>query len=242
MKSTDEILRTNGAAGVAGSALLVMMISAAALADGGRGSIRASARPAPPPREVHAPPPRPAPEARPDANRAPPAPPPRVAVPARRDWDDNDDDAKSWGGFARGVPVGVVRGQRIHDLPPSHRVILFNNISYDYGDDGEYYLPQSDGDYEVVQPPVGAIVPALPDGAVPVEVGPTTYYYLNGVFYVAQDDSFAVVNPPPGIVVPTLPTGAGQIVIDGNVCYQFNGFNYQPSIQDGVTVYTVSPT
>jgi hypothetical protein len=29
-------------------------------------------------------------------------------------------------------------------------------------------------------------------------------------------------------------------VIDGIVYYQFNGFNYQPSIQDGVTVYTVT--
>lgn len=82
----------------------------------------------------------------------------------------------------------------------------------------------------------------LPDGAVPITVGPTTYYYLDGVFYVPQDDSFAVVNPPPGIVVPTLPTGAGQAIIDGVVCYQFNGFNYQPSVQDGVTVYTVTPT
>jgi uncharacterized protein DUF6515 len=49
------------------------------------------------------------------------------------------------------------------------------------------------------------------------------------------------VNPPPGIVVPDPPSGANQVVVNGNVYYQFNGFNYQPSIQDGVTVYTVTP-
>jgi len=32
-----------------------------------------------------------------------------------------------------------------------------------------------------------------------------------------------------------------MIVSNGVVYYQFNSFNYQPSIQDGVTVYTVTP-
>ena len=71
-------------------------------------------------------------------------------------------------------------------------------------------------------------------------LGPTTYYFLDGAFYVPQNGAFAVVNPPPGLVVPALPAGANQVVINGNVIYQFNGFNYQPSLQDGVTVYTVS--
>jgi len=230
------------AAGLACSGIFWTLTPGAAQADRGRGSIRAAARPAPAP--VHAAPPpreapRPAPEARPDEHAAPP---PRVEAPARRDWDDNDDDARTWGGFARGAPVRVYRGQRFHDLPPSHRVFIFNNLNYYYDDDGAYYLQQPDGEYLVVQPPVGGIVSSLPDGTVPITVGPTTYYYLDGVFYVAQDDTFAVVNPPPGIVVPTLPTGATQAVIDGAVCYQFNGFNYLPSIQDGVTVFTVTPS
>ena len=49
-----------------------------------------------------------------------------------------------------------------------------------------------------------------------------------------------MVNPPPGIVVPTLPAGATQVVINGTVVYQFGGFNYTPSLQGGVTVYTVT--
>jgi len=244
MKSTFKMSRINSVAGNACSALFLALIPAAALADRGQGSIRASARPAAPPqRDVRAQAPRAALEARPDVHPdAHPVPPPHIDVQVRRDWDDNDDDPKSWGEFAHGVPGRVIRGQRVHELPLSHRVIVINNQNYDYDDGGYYYLQQSDGDYVVVQPPVGAVVPALPDGVAPIVVGTTTYDYIDGVFYVAQDDSFAVVNPPPGIVVPTLPTGAAQAVINGNVLFQFNGFNYQPSIQDGVTVYAVTPS
>jgi hypothetical protein len=138
------------------------------------------------------------------------------------------------------MPAPVVRGQRVRDLPASHRVVIIDNHNYEYDDDGAYYLQQPDGEYMTVQPPLGAVIPALPDGIVSIAVGPTTYYYLDGVFYVAQGGSFAIVNPPLGIVVSTLPTGASQAVINGAVGYQFNGFNYQPSIQDGVTVYTVT--
>jgi hypothetical protein len=167
------------------------------------------------------------------------APPPRVEVRDHRDWDDHDVEVAHGGGFAHGEHVRIIRGQHFHDLP-HHIVVPFNNVSYYFDDDGNFYLPQG-GEYVDVQPPVGAIVPALPPGAIAVTTGPTTYYYLDGVFYVPQGSAFAVVNPPPGIVVPELPDGANQIVVNGNVVYQFNGFNYQPSIQDGVTVYTVTP-
>ncbi|HSU65996.1 MAG TPA: DUF6515 family protein, partial [Tepidisphaeraceae bacterium] len=86
-----------------------------------------------------------------------------------------------------------------------------------------------------------AVVPGLPPGAVPVVAGPSTFYYLDGTFYLPQPGGFAVVNPPPGIIVPSLPTGANQILINGNVLFQFNGFNYQPILAGGVTMYTVTP-
>ena len=133
-------------------------------------------------------------------------------------------------------------GSAFPALPPAYVSITFNSQPYFHGDDGAYYQAQSDGQYLVVQPPVGAVVPSQPPGAVAIAVGPTTYYYFDGVFYVASDSSFAVVNPPPGIVVPArLPSDATQVVINGSVAFQFNGFNYTPSIQDGVTVYTVTP-
>ena len=81
----------------------------------------------------------------------------------------------------------------------------------------------------------------LPSGAIAVSFGPTVYFYLDGIFYVQQGDAFVVVNPPAEIVVPMLPSGAQQVIVNGAVAYQFNGFNYLPSLQDGVTVYTVMP-
>jgi hypothetical protein len=224
---------------------LLALASAITFADRGRGSIRAAARPEPAPRRVEPPraePPRAEPpRAAPEVHREVRPEPAHVAVPARRDWDANDEDQRHFGGFAPAGRERYARGARIHDLPPRHFPINFHNQHYFIDDLGIYYLEQPDSEYLVVQPPVGVDITALPDGTIPIAFGPTTYYYLDGDFYVAQGDGFVIVDPPPGIVVPTLPSGANQVAINGGVVYQFNGFNYTPSLQDGVTAYTVTP-
>ena len=261
MKSNFRAIigRSKMAVGFLAVCTLLALSPAVTLADRGGGSIRAENRPAPPPPRAEPPHGEP-PHAEPPHNAPPPEnhpepphggpddhhdvhtqPPPHVDEQGHRDWDDNDEDAQRWGGYGHGTPVRIIRGQRIHDLPQRHFGFIYNNVNYFYDPDGLFYQPQPDGEYVVVQPPVGAVIAALPDSVVPIQVGPTTYDYLDGVFYIAQDDSFAVVNPPPGIVVPYLPSDATTVVINGNVSYQFDGFNYQPSIQDGVTVYTVTP-
>ena len=131
------------------------------------------------------------PEVRVDVHTPPP--PPRVEVPARRDWDDHDETVVHGGGFARGTPVRIARGERVHDLP-HHVIVAFHNLRYFYDDDGNYYEQQG-ADYVVVQPPVGVTVAALPPGVETVVAGPTAYYYTDGVFYVAQGGVFAVVTP-----------------------------------------------
>jgi hypothetical protein len=240
--------RLQSSAAIAFSAL-VAMTSAAVLADRGRGSIRAAARPEPARVEpVRVEPVRPAPEVRREPVRVEPqhVEPVRVepahVAPVRRDWDDHDEDGRHFGGFGHGVPIRIIRGQRFHDLPHYHWHVFFNNFNYYFDDDGTCYQQEPDGQYLAVQPPIGVVITgALPTGAVPIVVGPTTYHYLDGIFYTPQNGGFAVVNPPPGIVVPVLPSGATQVVINNTVLYQFNGFNYAPSVQDGVTVYTVTP-
>jgi hypothetical protein len=245
MKLTFDIFRRSRLAVATVFCISLALPGAVTLADRGRGSIRAAARPAPVARGPAraAPAPRPEPVARggpPEVRAGPPA---RVEAPAQREWDDNDEDAQHWGDFGHGTVVRAYRGQRIHALPPAaHFHVVFDHHDYFCDDDGIFYQQDPGGDYVVVQPPVGAIIPALPEGAVAIVVGPTTYYYLDGVFYVAQDGGYAVVNPPSGIVVPMLPEGADMLISGvGVVNYQFNGFNYQPSIQNGVTVYTVNP-
>lgn len=179
---------------------------------------------------------RPEPEARREVRPEP------VRVEAgRRDWDTGDEDTRHYGGYAHAVPEHVFRGERVRVLPERRYDVLWNNQHYfwDYGNG--YYLVQPDGEYQVVQPPVGVIVPELPAGAVPAIFGPTTYYYLDGSFYVPQPNGYAVVNPPPGILVSTIPAGAAQVIINGSVAYQFNGSNYMPTLVGGVTEYAVTP-
>ena len=113
--------------------------------------------------------------------------------------------------------------------------IFIGSVAYFY-DDGIYYQPAGTV-YQVVYPPVGAIVPVLPAGAYQLIVGSYVYYYAGGAFYMQQGNFFVVVNPPLGVVVPELPPGAAPIVVNGNVAYQFNTVCYQPVFVNGVTQY-----
>ena len=236
--------------------LLFLAAAQALAADGGRGSIRAAGRgPAPaarsePPRvearpEVRpqpqvreAPRPEVRPEVRPEARPAPP----RVVAPARGEWDARDEDARHFGGYARPEPARVHWGTRIRALPDHHFDRVFHDRHYFWDPTGIYYVQDPDGEYDAVEPPIGFDIDTLPDGAVSIQVGPTTFYYLDGVFYVAQGDGYVVVTPPAGVVVPDLPDGANQVVINNAVVFQFNGLNYTPTLQDGVTAYLVTPS
>lgn len=151
---------------------------------------------------------------------------------------------RSWDHFAPGT--------RRHGLRPGYRRFLINNVPYFY-DDGLYYqqygdvTPDNDGspdaDYQEVYPPVGADIPALPDGAVEVDSANGVYYYAAGAFYVQNNDGgFSLVPTPIGVVVPDVPPGATEVSYNNGVAYQFNGAYYQPVFVNGVTQYqTVAP-
>jgi hypothetical protein len=115
----------------------------------------------------------------------------------------------------------------------------FNNQRY-YYDDGCYYLP-SNGGYSVVPPPLGAIVPSLPDGYETTMVGNDTYYYFGGAFYVQTDQGYQVVQGPPGAVITELPTGAVDQQVNGEDILVYNNTYYQPITQDGQDAYEVVP-
>jgi hypothetical protein len=163
-------------------------------------------------------------------------------VPAHRDWDTNDEDARHFGGFGRGEPARIARGARVHDLPPRHFDIPWHDHHYFWDTGGVFYLADPDGQYQVVEPPVGLPINMLPDTATAIPFNGTTFYYLDGTFYGPAGDGYAVVDPPPGIIVPTLPDGATQVEMNGTAVFQFNGFNYTPTLQDGVTAYVVTPS
>ena len=106
--------------------------------------------------------------------------------------------------------------------------------------DGVYFQATTTGAYALMAPPVGVVVPQLPDGAEAIAVGPTTYYYAGGASYLPQPTGFAVVPAPLGVTVTGLPPGATPVVING-VIYYVAGANYfMPVMQAGVTVYVTA--
>jgi hypothetical protein len=136
-----------------------------------------------------------------------------------------------WSRYSAGMNVAV--------LPQGYVQVSVGPVGYYYFD-GVYYQATTEGNYVVVAPPVGVIVPTVPTGAETMVVGPTTYYYAGGACYLQQPNGFAVVQPPLGMTVPTLPPGAGTTVINGVLYYVVGNVYYQPIMQGGVTVYVTA--
>ena len=136
-----------------------------------------------------------------------------------------------WSRFYAGMAVGV--------LPPGYVQASVRAVGYYYYD-GVYYQPTTEGNYAVVAPPVGAIVPQLPSGAEAIAVGPTTYYYAGWAYYVQQSTGFAVMPAPLGVTVTMLPPGAAPSVVKGVLYYLANYVYYLPVMQGGVTVYVTA--
>ena len=77
---------------------------------------------------------------------------------------------------------------------PRYRVIPRNSISiyfggYPYYYNGIYYRQYENNDYEVVDPPMGATVYSLPQGAKSVILNGEKLYELNGTYYKEDRDS-----------------------------------------------------
>jgi hypothetical protein len=147
------------------------------------------------------------------------------------DTDADRHHAFYWSGFCAGMAVGV--------LPPGYVQVSVGASGFYYYD-GVYYQPTTSGNYAVVAPPVGAIVPQLPSGAEAIAAGPTTYYYAGGAFYVQQPTGFAITPAPLGVTVTMLPLGAAPVVIKGVLYYLANYAYYLPVMQGGVTVYVTA--
>lgn len=73
-------------------------------------------------------------------------------------------------------------GMRVSVIPQS-RIIYLNDVNYYYYY-GVFYRRVA-SEYEVVAPPVGAIVESIPDGFEQLVVNGNTYYIVDGVQYKA---------------------------------------------------------
>jgi hypothetical protein len=136
-----------------------------------------------------------------------------------------------WSGCYAGMAVAV--------LPPGYVQTSVGAVGYYYYD-GVYYQPTTSGNYVVVAPPVGAIVPQLPSGAEAIAVGSATYYYGGWAFYLQQPTGFEVMPAPLGVTVTMLPPGAAPVVVNGVLYCLANYVYYLPVMQGGVTAYVTA--
>ena len=75
-------------------------------------------------------------------------------------------------------------GMRVRVIPEARRIVI-GNVHYWYYYGTFYRIVDSTREYEVVVPPVGAIVESIPDGYEKLEIDGNTYYIVNGVQYRA---------------------------------------------------------
>ena len=160
-----------------------------------------------------------------------PVAPVHVVEPRHSDFEAERRQGLYWAGYHPGLTL--------RSLPVGYVQVSVGGTGYYYYD-GVYFRPTTDGTYIVVAPPVGAIVPQLPNGAQAIGLGSDTYYYGGGAFYLQQPTGFGVVEAPLGLTVADLPPGAALVVIDGVIYYVAGSSCFLPVRQAGVTVYVTA--
>jgi hypothetical protein len=79
--------------------------------------------------------------------------------------------------ISRTKPVVVTR------IPPKRVVVLVRGVPYYYVN-GTYYLQnKSKGTYQKVVPPIGTIVPSLPEGSILKQIEDNTYFEYQSILY-----------------------------------------------------------
>lgn len=100
------------------------------------------------------------------------------------------------------------------------------------GSYGYRHYPYYSPGYRVYPPSfrVGYHLNVLPFGFRSIYVGPSPYYYYNGIYYRPYGHAYEIASPPLGAQVPELPRGAEVIVIDGEKYYEYYGTYYKEDI------------
>ena len=94
-------------------------------------------------------------------------------------------------------------GWHFHHLPGGYFTVWVGGVKYYYYD-GLYYTYVGDGDYVLVNPPVGAAVTTIPSDFQPVIINGVTYYVNNGTYYVYTPHGYQIVAKPVAVVPATV--------------------------------------
>jgi Family of unknown function (DUF6515) len=72
-------------------------------------------------------------------------------------------------------------GATVRTPPPYYRNVVYGGTSYIYSD-GVFMQP-SGSSYIVIKPPIGAIVPSIPEGCDATDTGGTVFYDCSEIVY-----------------------------------------------------------
>lgn len=96
-----------------------------------------------------------------------------------------------------GLGGAIAVGSMIATLPYGYSEVWIDESPYYYDDSGYYYEEVYSGDevvYQVVPPPVGALVDRLPENCLEYEKGGVTYQVCDGISYRAEAGGWRVVD------------------------------------------------
>jgi hypothetical protein len=153
-------------------------------------------------------------------------------------------------------------GIRVNVLPPGYWGFYMGRVPYYYYG-GTYYRPgPRPNDYEVIDAPLGASVPELPDNARVVVINEQKFYELDGTYYKEEirdnnDIWYTVVGkngkidtdyvpepdngPMEGDVIDKLPEGSRKVSLNGKTYYVSpDDVYYEETMQQNTVKYRVA--
>lgn len=80
-------------------------------------------------------------------------------------------------------------------LPKAHHRVVHKGKPYFYS--GGRFYHSNNGAYVSIVAPLGAIVPALPDGYISFGIGSRRHFYFQGIYYRQVQNGYEVVEKPP---------------------------------------------
>lgn len=150
------------------------------------------------------------------------------------------------------LPTHRRPGWSVAHVPLAAIVLSVAGLNY-YYHEGLFYHPR-EGQYIIVEPPIGGVVPMLPRGYSVVRSYNRDYYFYENTYYerIPNSESYRVIEFSPsnemssrqenyrlGSIIYHLPNGAEARYIDGRQYYYFEGQYFLPTVQNGGVAYVV---
>jgi len=133
-------------------------------------------------------------------------------------------------------------GLRIRWLPRYYYIYIFDSCRYYYCCNVYYIYIESDDEYIVVRPPIGALVETLPEYSEKLIVEGETYFIADVIQYkavlvndeiwfkvikVIDDNEYAVVELPVGALIEIIPEDRELLFIDGETYFIAENIQYK---------------